>query len=626
MAFDVAAALGANVNALEIPEAAVATPAKFEVVLDAGADCPRYCGRVIEGLDASAKSPLWLTEKLKRAGLRPISPLVDVGNFVMLELGQPMHAFDADCLKGPIGIRRARAGETVKTLDESERILDEGFLLVTDADRAVAIAGVMGGFDTRVTDTTTRVFLESAHFAPSAIIGRSRKLGLHTDASHRFERGVDPQLPRYALERATALIQQIMGGSAGPITETTLPEHLPTPQPVRLRRARLARVLGIAVSDSEVERILRALGMQVAADGEGWQVTAPTRRFDIAIEEDLIEEIARIHGYEQIPVRTPAGAIRLAAPSETRVSESVLRRQLAAHDYVEAINYAFVDGQLLATWELDGGVVELANPLSSELGAMRTSLLPGLVSAARRNRSRQIDRVRMFEIGSVFHRAPVGLPDLEGTRDAPIETRRIAAIACGPARAEQWSAGADEVDFYDLKAEVEGLLGLAAATAEFVPATLAFGHPGRSAKVWRDGKKIGWVGHLHPRLVQALDMQGEVIAFELDLEPLSLRNIPRATEISRFPSVRRDLALVVPESMPWSQLRATLFSTLQGRLHDVVLFDQYRGPGLEVDTKSLAMGLILQEVSRTLTDSDADQAVSDALAALARECNATLRK
>ncbi|MFA6985380.1 MAG: phenylalanine--tRNA ligase subunit beta [Arenimonas sp.] len=616
VAFDVAAAMGATVNALQIPEASVATEARFEVVLDAGADCPRYCGRVIEGLNPAARSPLWLTEKLKRAGLRPISPLVDVGHFVMLELGQPMHAFDADCLKGPIGVRHSRAGESVKTLDERDCALEPGFLIVTDADRPVALAGVMGGFDTRVTEATTRVFLESAHFAPAAIIGRARKLGLHTDASHRFERGVDPQLPRYALERATALIQQIMGGVAGPISESVLPEHLPNPQPVRLRRARLARVLGIDVSDAEVERILRALGMQVVADASGWQVTAPTRRFDVAIEEDLIEEIARIHGYEAIPVRTPAGEIRLAAPSEAQVGEALLRRQLAAHDYVEAINYAFVDAQLLADWQLQDGTVELANPLSSELGVMRTSLLPGLVSALRRNKARQVERVRLFEIGRVFHRGA----------DAPLETQRIAAVACGPARSEQWSAQHVEVDFYDLKAEVEGLLGLASATAEFRRADEAWGHPGRSATVWREGRKIGWIGHLHPRLVRALDMEGEVVAFELDVEPLTARQVPRAAELSRFPSVRRDLALVVPESTPWSALRACLFATLKHRLHDVVLFDQYHGHTLEIGTKSLAMGLILQEVSRTLTDQDADLAVSEALAALARDCNATLRK
>ena len=620
IAFDVAAAMGASVTALQIPEAVVATEATLDVVLDAAGDCPRYCGRIIEGLNAGAKSPLWLTEKLKRAGLRPISPLVDVGHFVMLELGQPMHAFDADKLHGPIGVRHSRKDETVKTLDERECALEEGFLVVTDAGRPVALAGVMGGFDTRVTDATTRVFLESAHFAPSAIIGRARKLGLHTDASHRFERGVDPQLPRYALERATVLIQEIMGGKAGPITEAVLPEFLPSPRPVHLRRARLARVLGIDVAADEVERILRALGMLVAADAEGWQVTPPTRRFDIEQEEDLIEEVARIHGYENIPVRTPTGEIRLAAPTETRVDENVLRRQLAGHDYVEAINYAFVDSNLLATWQLDDGAVALANPLSSELGVMRTSLLPGLASAAQRNRARQLERVRLFELGRVFH-ASAGAD--AGT---PRETQRIAAIAFGPARAEQWGAKQGEVDFYDLKAEVEGLLGLAAASAEFKPANEPFGHPGKSASVWRDGERIGWIGHLHPRLLKLLDLDGEAIAFELDVVPLVGRKLPRAGEVSRFPSVRRDLALVVPEATPWSALRRSLFAALAGRLHDAVLFDEYRGPGLENGTKSLAMGLILQEVSRTLTDVDADQAVGDALAALARDCNATIRK
>ncbi len=616
VAFDVAAAMGAQVNALQIPEASVGSSATFDVVLQAGADCPRYCGRVVEGLDPAARSPLWLTEKLKRAGLRPISPLVDVSNFVMLELGQPMHAFDADKLKGPIGVRRARAGEIVKTLDERDCTLTDEFLVITDADRPVALAGVMGGFDTRVTDTTTRVFLESAHFAPSAIIGRSRKLGLHTDASHRFERGVDPELPRYALERATALVQQIMGGTAGPITEAALPEHLPTPKPVRLRRARLARVLGISVPDTDVERILRALGMQVASDSEGWQVTPPTRRFDIAIEEDLIEEIARIHGYEAIPVRTPAGVISLVAPSETRVPESVLRRQLAAHDFSEAINYAFVDASLLKIWAVEEGAVALANPLSSELGVMRTSLLPGLASAAHRNRARQLDRVRLFELGRVFHLS----------EDAPRETQRIAAIACGPASSEQWSAKSADVDFFDMKAEVEGLLALSNKTAEFRVASDSFGHPGRSATVWVDGARIGWVGHLHPRLVKAVDLQGEVVGFELDVDALTQRNVARAGEISRFPSLRRDLALVVPEATPWDALRKSLFNTLQQRLRDVVLFDQYRGPGLEFGTKSLAMGLILQEVSRTLTDVDADQAVQEALAGLAKDCGATLRK
>ncbi|HEX4853005.1 phenylalanine--tRNA ligase subunit beta [Arenimonas sp.] len=615
VAFDVAAALGAQVNALQIPEARLEASASLPVELHAGADCPRYCGRVIEGLDPAARTPLWLAERLRRAGLRPISPLVDITNYVMLELGQPMHAFDADKLSGPVGVRRARAGETLKLLDEREAALDDGFLVITDADRPVALAGVMGGWDTRVTDATTRVFLESAHFAPSAIIGRARRIGLHTDASHRFERGVDPQLPRYALERATALVQQVMGGRAGAITEATLPAHLPQPAPVALRRARLARVLGLSVPDAEVERILRALGMQVSATAEGWSVLPPTRRFDIAIEEDLVEEVARIHGYDAIPTTTPTGEVRLVAPSETRVADAVLRRQLVAHDFVEAINYAFLDADSLAAWQLQDGAVALANPLTAELGVMRTSLLPGLVSALVRNRARQQSRVRLFELGRVFHLA-------EG---APRETARIAAVACGPAQAEQWSADAREVDFFDLKAQVEGLLALAGARAEFRPDDRPFGHPGRSAAVWRDGAMVGWVGHLHPGLAKALDLDGEVVGFELDLAAVAGRAVPRAGELSRFPSVRRDIALVVPESTPWAALEASLRTALGGLLREVRLFDRYVGPGLDSGSKSLAMGLILQDVSRTLTDRDADQAVATALEALARDCGARLR-
>jgi phenylalanyl-tRNA synthetase beta chain len=615
IAFDVAAAMGAQVNAIEIPEAKLESKATLEVILDAGADCPRYCGRVIEGLNPNAKSPGWLVEKLRRAGLRAISPLVDVGNFVMLELGQPMHAFDADRLLGPLGVRRARAGESVKLLDERNVDLDPDFLVITDADRVVALAGLMGGWDTRVTDATTRVFLESAHFAPAAIAGRSRRLGMHTDAAHRFERGVDPQLPRYALERATALVLQIMGGHAGPVTEAVDPQYLQTPKAVNLRRARLRRVLGMTVADEAVERILRALGMSVQSSSDGWQVVPPTRRFDIEIEEDLIEEIARIHGYANIPTQLPAGAFPLAAPSETRVAEDALRRQLIAQDFHEALNYAFVDGALLATWKLQHDAVALANPLSAELAVMRTSLLPGLAAAAQRNRARQHQRVRLFELGRVFHAGS----------DAPRETQRVAAIAMGPALPEQWSGKPREVDFADLKAVVEGLLGLAAAGAEFHPADDAWGHPGRSARVRREGRDIGWIGHLHPALVKALELDGEVLAFELDVEPLSARAVPRAGELSRFPAVRRDLALVVPEATPWSALEASLARSLAGRLQEVVLFDEYRGPGLETGTKSLAMGLILQEVSRTLTDSEADQAVADALAALARDCKARIR-
>lgn len=618
VAFDVAAAFGAQVEALQIPEAKITTSETIAVELKAGADCPRFCGRVIDGLNIAAKSPLWLTEKLKRAGLRSISPLVDITNFIMLELGQPMHAYDADKLAGAIVVRHAKAGEQCKLLDEREVELDPGFLAIVNSDRIVGLAGVMGGYDTRVTESTKKVFLEAAHFAPSAIIGRSRKLGMHTDASHRFERGVDPSMPRIAVERATELVLQIMGGNVGKITEAQLPEHLPKPTQVLLRRSRLQRVLGIKIEDDKVQRIFKALGMQVQGTDQGWLVTPPTRRFDIEIEEDLIEEVARIHGYENIPVSLPSGQISLVSPSETKVDEFSVRRQLAARDYIENINYAFVDETLLNNWLLQSNSVPLANPLTSELGVMRTSLLPGLVEALRRNLARQQNRIRLFELGRVFHQAVE-----QGA--APIETRRIAGVICGNADAEQWAIKNAEADFYDLKADVESLLKLANVTAEFVTSDAGFSHPGRSANIMLHGNKIGWLGYLHPRLVKVCDIGSEVLAFELDLAAVMDRAIPVASELSRFPSVRRDLALVVSESTPWAALEASLKRALGPLLREVLLFDRYVGTGLEPGSKSLAMGLILQDVSRTLTDSESESAVQKALTALADDCGAKLR-
>ena len=618
IAYDVAAALGAQVRAFDATPVAATSTATLPVELHAGADAPRYCGRVIEGLNPNATSPSWLTEKLKRCGLRPISPLVDITNLVMIELGQPMHAFDADTLKGPIGVRHGRVGESLKLLDEREAAIDAGFLVITDADRAVALAGVMGGFDTRVTDTTTRVFLESAHFAPSAIIGRARKLGLHTDASHRFERGVDPELPRVALEYATKLVLDIMGGSTGPVVEAVREADLPQRAPVTLRRERLARVLGQRIDDAEVARIFVALGMGVDATADGWRITPPARRFDIAIEEDLIEEVARIHGYDAVPAALPAGEIPLADHTETRAPDAFLRRQLAARGFHEAINFAFVDAALLQRWGLEAGAVALLNPLASDLGTMRTGLLPGLVEAIRRNLARQQTRVRLFEIGRVFHAPTAGA--------APVETRRIAFAAVGAAKPEQWSAPARPVDFYDLKGDLEALAGPAADALAFAPAMgVPWLHPGRSATVSLDGQALGFVGHLHPALSKALDLDGEVVVAELDLALLEARAVPKAGELSRFPSVRRDLAVLVAEDLPWAALETSLRAALGGLLREVKVFDRYAGKGLDAGVKSLAMGLILQDVSRTLTDSDVDQAVQAALAALERDCGARLR-
>ncbi len=617
IAFDVAAACGSQVLPFDATPVAAEHERALPIALDAGADAPRYCGRIIEGVDATAQTPVWLAERLRRSGVRPVSLLVDITQYVMLELGQPMHAFDRDLLTGPIGVRKGRAGESVQLLDGRTAALDEGFLVITDADRPVALAGIMGGQDTKVTDATRNVFLESAYFAPSAIIGRGRRLGLHTDASHRYERGVDPALAPQAIEVATRLIVELAGGAPGPVVQASLDEHLAAPAPIALRRARVSRVLGLDIADADIERILRALGMQVSVTGEGWSVIAPSRRFDIAIEEDLIEELARIHGYDRIPATLPGGATRIAAGTETRLDAATVRRQLAARDLLETVNFAFVDAQLLDSWGLNDGAVPLANPLSSELGIMRTGLLPGLVSTLQRNAARQAGRIRLFELGNVFAAA--------GQGQAPRETLRVAAAVCGDAHAEQWGEASRAVDFHDLKGDLESLAAASGAVLTFQPAEEGFGHPGRSAQVLRDGVAIGWIGQLHPRLLKALDLDVTVLGFEVDLAPLVERALPRAGGVSRFPSVRRDLAFTVAEAVPFAAIEQTVRAVAGPLLRQVLLFDRYVGPGVESGQKSLAMGLILQDNTRTLNDRDVDLVVAETVAALAREHGARIR-
>ena len=627
IAFDVAAATGCEVESLDSVPMPAMHDANLPVELNAGADAPRYLGRIIQDIDATVPTPLWMAERLRRSGIRPLSLLVDVTQYVMLELGQPMHAFDRDLLTGPVGVRLARAGETLKLLDGREVELEPGFLLITDADRPVALAGVMGGLDTRVTDATRNVFLEAAHFAPSAIIGRSRKLGMHTDAAHRFERGVDPELPRIAIEHATRLIVEIAGGFPGPVTEAVLPEHLPHPQPILLRRARLARVLGTTVADADVARILTALGLVVATQADGWMVTPPARRFDLAIEEDLIEEVARIHGYDAIPATLPGGGMRLAAPSETRVGDHDARRHLVARDYLEVINYAFIGADLLQAWAMGGQGVPLANPLSAELGVMRPSLLPGLAAALSRNTARQQARVRLFEIGKTFAR----VDKQAGAGAAPIETCRIAGVACGEAVRQQWGLPARGLDFHDLKGDLDSLAALSGAVLDYRASSEAFAHPGRSADVYRldeagAGVRIGWIGQLHPRLQQSIEVDADVFAFELDVDLLLARQLPRATATSKYPSVRRDLAFVVAEEVTWAAMRATVERAAGQSLREVRLFDRYAGKGVETGFKSLAMGLILQDESRTLTDRDVEAVVAEVVTALEHDHAATIRR
>lgn len=619
IAHDIAAVYDRDVS--EPPFTAI--PAAIDTVraisLQAGDACPRYLGRVVEGIDARASTPLWLAERLRRAGIRPISAVVDITAYVMLELGQPMHAFDNDRLSGGVVVRQGQAGEQVELLDARTVEIDNGFLVIADDSGAIALAGVMGGLGSRVTDDTHNVFLESAHFAPSAIIGRARRLGMHTDASHRFERGVDPELPRRAIERATELLLAIAGGRPGPVIETSTIEGEYTRPAVTLRRARIGRLLGIEIADARVERILSRLGMTVTNTPDGWLATPPSWRFDIAIEEDLIEEVARIYGYDEVPTRAPAGDLAPTLPSEERLADDLLRRTLAARQWQEALTFAFLDKSLLATWGLDQDTVDLANPLSAELGTMRTSLLPGLVQVLAYNRARQNERLRLFELGRSF-RARSG--------QSPDERDQLAMALSGPVADEGWGAPRRLADFHDLKGDLEALIGLGGEGARwrFEPvADIPWLHPGQAARIFRDDEMVGQCGSLHPALLKALGLDDNVLVAELALDALRSARVPSAQPLSRFPSVRRDIAIVVAETVAWADVEQAVRAAVGEDLEHLLVFDEYRGPGLSNGVKSLAIGLILRNPSRTLTDKEADAAVTGTLAALKLRFNAELR-
>ena len=618
LAMEVAAEYDTPLRLPPLSAVAATHDRSLNVQLSEDAGCARYCGRIFEGLNAKSPTPRWMVERLRRAGLRSISALVDVTNYVMLETGQPLHAFDADKIEGDIHVRRARAGETCQLLDAREVVLDTEFLVIADARGAVALAGVMGGFASRVTDSTQRVFLEAAHFSPVAIAGRARRLNMHTDASHRFERGVDPELPRLALERASALLLEIAGGAAGPVTEMTIASELPQRHAVRLRRQRITRVLGISIEDAAIQRILIALGMQVTATDDGWDVRPPSWRFDIEIEEDLIEEVARIHGYDHIPTHAPRGEIVVAIPNESRLPLMRLRERLVARDYSEAINLAFSSAEQLAPWGMREGRLALSNPLSAELSLMRPSLLPGLLAALTRNQNRQRARVRLFEIGRSYH-ARAG--------EAPFEIERLAMVLTGDSLREQWTASARPADFFDLKGDIEDLLdGVAQRErVSFAATNCSYLHPGRRASLCIDAVDCGSFGALHPQLVKDLGLDGEVLVAELDLDSVRSRKAPHAGELSKFPSVRRDLAFVVRDSVPFSALEQCVKQSSGPLLRTLELFDVYRGQGIENGCKSFAIGLIFQDDSRTLDDAVVDQIVASVIVQGAARIGAKVR-
>jgi phenylalanyl-tRNA synthetase beta chain len=619
VAREVVALTGAKLAGLGLAPIPATSNDTFPVELTPGAGCVRFASRVIRGLDPKAKSPAWLQERLRRAGLRPIGAAVDVTNYVMLELGQPMHAYDLRELAGGIVVRRARDGETLKLLDGREIAMDATILVIADREKTLGLAGVMGGDHSGIGDDTTDVMFEVAWFQPEVIAGRGRRYGLVTDASQRFERGVDPTLQERAIERATELLVACAGGQAGPTQVSQLDDELPTKPVVPLRPARARLVIGAEIDDEQMLAILQGLGMDVTRGESTWLVTPPSWRFDIAIEEDVIEEIARIYGFDNVPETVQPSHQSIASFAETRVRSETVADILVQRGYFDAITYSFIEPKLQELFSPGAATLTLANPISADLATMRASLWPGLAAALASNQRRQQARVRLFEVGRKFV-VTAGQGTLE---EVPV----VAAVAAGPALPEQWGAPKTAVDFFDVKADVEALLRATGAADEFrfVPDTHPALHPGQSARILRGERPVGWLGRLHPDVERQLDLTYSAVVFELELEDAMAATVPRYRDVSRFPMVRRDLAVVVAESVPVQQLLDCVRLAAGSALRETTVFDIYRGAGIETGRKSVAIGLNLQEVSRTLTDDETDAIVARVVAGLEQECDATIR-
>ncbi len=585
------------------------------VRIDAPEACTRYVGRVITGIDGRMTTPLWLRERLRRSGLRSIGPVVDVTNLVMLELGQPMHAFDLDHIESGVRVRRSRSGEGLTLLDGRETELLPDTLVIADEVAPLALAGIMGGQSSAVTSATGAVFLEAAHFRPEAIAGQARAYGLHTDSAHRFERGVDETLPERAIERATRLLLDIVGGEPGPVMVTTGGTDSSRPW-IGLERASVGRLLGLAIDDAEIVDTLERLGMIVEATAAGWRVQPPSFRFDIGLEADLIEEVARIHGYDRLPDSRPfvSAALRPLPTPRARLAAS-LSRALVDRGYHEVICYSFVDPELQRRLVPDTAALPLTNPLAGDISVMRTSLWPGLVATLQRNQSRQQERIRLFEIGRRF----VG--PLDGRRE-------ITALGCaitGPVHPRQWGESVRHADFYDLKGDLEETLGGRRPLC-FQAARHPALHPGRSARILDEaGHRIGWIGELHPEHAEALGIEGALLLCEIDLDGFDDESPVRYVPVSRFPAVQRDLAVIVDDAVPAGELLSEVREHGGRLLVDAGLFDVYRGDGVEKGMKSVAIHLTFQDISRTLTDDETDGLVASILHGLTARFGARLR-
>lgn len=624
VAREVAALTRAKLRVPEIPPVPAENDSTCPVKIADARGCGRFASRAIRNVDAGAPTPAWMKERLERAGQRSISALVDVTNYVMLELGRPLHVYDLDKLDGGIEVRFGKAGERVKLLNGMTVEVDDTVLCIADGSGPIGLAGVMGGDSTKAELDTRHIFLESAFFYPGAVAGRARRYNISSDASHRFERGVDFANCVAGIERAASLILEICGGEPGPTVDVVA--GLPERRPVRMRVARAHKVIGIPVPAGDMADIFSRLGLahvrETAGAGETFVVTPPSFRFDIEIEEDLIEEVARVYGFDRIPARPPRAPLSMRAPPETRRSPHALRQQLADSDYHEVINFSFVDAQ----WESDfaGATdpIRLVNPIASQLAVMRSTLVGSLVSNVSYNLSRKLARIRVFEIGRVYLRDPAakdGDLDVAGVR----QPTRVGAIAYGPAFDEQWGTPTRNADFFDVKADVEALL--APRVAEFESAPHAALHPGRSARVTLGGAGIGWVGELHPRWQQKYALPFAPVLFELDLEALRWAGLPRYAEVSKFPPMIRDRAMEFDERHSAGEIMDELARIRPALVQEIRLFDVYRGKGVQAGKKSLALRVVMQDTGRTLTDSDADAAMAQLTELLSAKFGAKLR-
>lgn len=618
IAREAAIALDSEFTDLEIESIQAASEKTIEITVSESKACPRYIGRVIEGVDATVATPVWLSESIRRAGVRPINIVVDIANYVMLELGQPLHAFDLAKLSGGIDVRFAKSGEKLTLLDGQMVELRTDSLVIVDAAGPVAIAGVMGGLDSSVTDTTTAVLLESAYFAPDVIMGRPRQYGLHTDAGQRFERGVDFELQQVATERFTELLLELAGGQAGPVIEVVSAADLPQRYPIKLRRERLAALLGQVIPEEEITSSLSKLGAKLKSIDEGWEVLPPSHRFDLAIEEDLVEEVARIYGYDNLPSELPKLSGTAGAVQESELNQLAIMDSLVARGYSQAITYSFVDAKTEKLLNPSHEPIALSNPLSPELAVMRSTLWSSLLQALRYNLNRQQHRVRLFEIGLSFQQA-AGV-----TQQLP----KLAAVVTGDVLPEQWGADAVKTDFYDVKADVEALFQLSGHSQHlcFTRSEHDALHPGQQAAIVLAGEQVGLIGMLHPRLASALDLgEASIWLYELDLVALKRAQVPEFAILSKFPAIRRDIAVLVEQTVTAEQLIDQIRAQGGDMLTNVEIFDVYQGEHIPTGEKSVAIGLTLQHASRTLKDKDVTSVMEQVTSSLEDKFNARLR-